>query len=245
MAERGRRYLRATQSYDRQRFYSPAEALALAKQTANARFDETVELSMHLGVDPRKADQQVRGTVGLPKGTGKQVRVVVFAQGDKAREAQEAGADEVGDQALAERIQKGWTDFDVAIATPDMMPTVGKLGKILGPRGLMPNPKSGTVTPEVARAVQEVKAGKIEFRTDRQGNVHAPIGKASFALPALAENYLAVIEEVIRAKPAAAKGKYLRSLTVASSMGPGVRIDPTQAKEVNPSDLEPALAASS
>jgi large subunit ribosomal protein L1 len=232
MAERGKRYLEAAKAFDRTQLYPPAEALELVKQTAKAKFDESVELNMRLGVDPRKADQQVRGSVSLPKGTGKQVGVVVFAQGDKAREAREAGAEEVGDQDLADRIQKGWTDFDVAIATPDMMPVVGKLGRILGPRGLMPNPKSGTVTPDVARAVAEVKAGKVEYRTDRQGNVHTTIGKASFPVEALTENYLAVIDEVARAKPSAAKGRYFKSLTLSTSMGPGIRIDPNRPREV-------------
>ncbi|MGH2703860.1 MAG: 50S ribosomal protein L1 [Actinomycetota bacterium] len=232
MAQRGKRYIEAAKAFDRTQLYPPAEALELVKETAKAKFDESVELNMRLGVDPRKADQQVRGSVSLPKGTGKQVRVVVFAQGDKAREAREAGAEEVGDQDLADRIQKGWTDFDVAIASPDMMPVVGKLGRILGPRGLMPNPKSGTVTPDVARAVSEVKAGKVEYRTDRQGNVHTTIGKASFPVEALTENYLAVIDEVARAKPSAAKGKYFKSLTLSTSMGPGIRIDPNRPREV-------------
>src|SRR5713101_6948151 len=180
MAHKGKRYTKALEAFDREKFYTPAEALDLTRSLATAKFDETVELTLRLGVDPRKADQQVRGSVSLPRGTGKSVRAAVFAQGDKAKEAEEAGAEVVGAQDLADRIQKGWTDFDVAIATPDMMPVVGKLGKILGPRGLMPNPKSGTVTPDVARAVKEVKAGKIEYRTDRQANVHTVIGKASF-----------------------------------------------------------------
>ena len=240
MARKGKRYTAALQAFDREKFYTPAEALDLARSLATAKFDETVELSLRLGVDPRKADQQVRGSVSLPKGTGKPVRVAVFAQGDKAREALEAGAEDVGAQDLAERVQKGYTDFDVAIATPDMMPVVGKLGKILGPRGLMPNPKSGTVTPDVARAVREVKAGKIEYRTDRQANVHTVIGKASFSAADLGDNYLAVVDEVLRAKPAAAKGKYIKSVTVAPSMGPGVRIDPVHLKEATTE--EPASA---
>jgi large subunit ribosomal protein L1 len=231
MAHKGKRYRKAVEIYDREKFYGPAEALDLAKTLATAKFDETVELTLRLGVDPRKADQQVRGSVSLPRGTGKTVRVAVFAQGEKAREAEEAGAEVVGAQDLADRIQKGWTDFDVAIASPDMMPVVGKLGKILGPRGLMPNPKSGTVTPDVARAVREVKAGKIEYRTDRQANVHTVIGKASFSAGDLAVNYLAVVDEVLRAKPAAAKGKYLKSVTLAPSMGPGVRVDVARLKE--------------
>jgi large subunit ribosomal protein L1 len=231
MAHKGKRYRKSLEVYDRDAFYAPAEALGLAKALATAKFDETMELSFRLGVDPRKADQQVRGSVSLPKGTGKSVRVAVFAQGEKAREAEEAGAEVVGAQDLADRIQKGWTDFDVAIASPDMMPVVGKLGKILGPRGLMPNPKSGTVTPDVAKAVRDVKAGKIEYRTDRQANVHTVIGKASFSPGDLAENYLAVVDEVLRAKPAAAKGKYVKSVTVAPSMGPGVRVDVARLKE--------------
>jgi large subunit ribosomal protein L1 len=240
MAHKGKRYKKALELYDREKFYVPAEALDLAKTLASAKFDETLELTLRLGVDPRKADQQVRGSVSLPRGTGKSVRVAVFAQGEKAREAEEAGAEVVGAQDLADRIQKGWIDFDVAIASPDMMPVVGKLGKILGPRGLMPNPKSGTVTPDVARAVREVKAGKIEYRTDRQANVHTVIGKASFSTGDLAENYLAVVDEVLRAKPAAAKGKYLKSVTLAPSMGPGVRVDVARLKEATADGAGPA-----
>src|SRR5579872_3210208 len=234
MSHQGKRFANAMKGYDREKFYSPGEALNLAKSLASAKFDETVELSLRLGVDPRKADQQVRGSVSLPRGTGKSIRVAVFAQGDKAREASEAGAEIVGAQDLADQVQKGFTDFDVAIATPDMMPVVGKLGKILGPRGLMPNPKSGTVTPDVAKAVKEVKAGKIEYRTDRQANAHTVIGKSSFDSEALADNYLAVVDEVLRAKPAAAKGKYIKSATVASTMGPGIRIDPARLRELAP-----------
>ena len=233
MARKGKRYTGAVKTFDRDKLYTPDEAIGIAKSLATAKFDETVELNIRLGVDPRKADQQVRGSVSLPSGTGKSVRVAVFAQGDKAREATEAGAEEVGAQDLADRVQKGFTDFDVAIATPDMMPIVGKLGKILGPRGLMPNPKSGTVTADVARAVKEVKAGKIEYRTDRQANVHTVIGKASFPAEALGANYIAVVDEVIRAKPAAAKGRYVKSATVSSTMGPGVRIDPAHLKELS------------
>lgn len=235
MANKGKRYAEVSQKVDRDHLYSPSEALGLVRELAKAKFDETIELSMKLGLDVRKADQQVRGTVSLPKGTGKSVRVVVFAQADKAREAREAGAEEVGDNDLAEKIQKGWLDFDVAIATPDMMPVVGKLGKILGPRGLMPNPKSGTVTADVAKAVQEVKAGKIEYKTDRHANIHAIIGKASFAVEDLRENYLTVVDEVLRAKPSAAKGKYLRSVTISSTMGPGIPIDPNRPKDVEES----------
>lgn len=231
MKKEGKRYRSAAELIDRSKVYAPDEALRLLKQMPKSKFDESVELSMRLGLDVRKSEQQIRGTVGLPKGSGKNLRVVVFAQGEKAREAREAGADEVGDNDLADRIQKGWTDFDVAVATPDMMPVVGRLGKILGPRGLMPNPKSGTVTVDVARTVGEIKAGKIEYKTDRQANVHAIIGKASFPVEDLTENYLAVVDEVLRAKPSTAKGKYLRSLTVASTMGPGIPIDPNKPKD--------------
>lgn len=227
----GKRYDTATKSFDRSKYHLPVEALALVKQMATSKFDETVELNMRLGLDVRKADQQVRGTVSLPKGTGKNLRVAVFAQADAAREAEEAGADIVGDKDLAEKIEKGFTDFDVAIATPDMMPVVGKLGRILGPRGLMPNPKTGTVTTDVARTVGEFKAGKIEYKTDRQANVHSVIGKASFSVEDLTENYRTVVDEIMRAKPAAAKGKYLKSIAVSSTMGPGVRIDPNNARE--------------
>jgi large subunit ribosomal protein L1 len=232
MTTRGKRYKAAMSSYERSRLYPPAEALGLVKDLAKANFDETIELNLRLALDVRKADQQIRGTLTLPRGTGKEVRVAVFAQADKAREAREAGADFVGDKDLAERIEKGWTDFDVAIATPDMMPVVGKLGKILGPRGLMPNPKSGTVTTDVARTVSDFKGGKISYRTDRQANVHTVIGKASFPIEDLAANYMTVVEEVLRAKPAAAKGKYLKSLAVSPTMGPGVRIDPNAAKRM-------------
>lgn len=234
MGKKGKRYTEAVSSYERGKLYEPGPALQLVKDLAKAKFDETVELNMYLNLDVRKADQQVRGTVSLPAGTGKELRVVVFAQADKAREASEAGADVVGDKDLAARIEQGWTDFDVAIATPDMMPVVGKLGKILGPRGLMPNPKSGTVTADVAKAVKEFKAGKIEYKTDRQANVHTVIGKASFPVEDLASNYMTVVDEVMRAKPAAAKGKYLKSLAVSSTMGPGVRIDPLAVKKLEP-----------
>lgn len=230
MKKAGKRYKSALELVDRSKLYAPDEAIRLIKQMPKSNFDESVELSMRLGLDVRKAEQQIRGTVGLPKGSGKNVRVIVFAQGEKAREAREAGADEVGDNDLADRIQKGWTDFDVAVATPDMMPVVGKLGKILGPRGLMPNPKSGTVANDVGKTVSEIKAGKIEYKTDRQANVHTIIGKASFPVEDLAENYLAVVDEVMRAKPSAAKGRYLKSLTVASTMGPGIPIDPNKPK---------------
>ncbi len=229
----GKRYTEATQKLDRDKLYTPGEALDLVKSFATAKFDETVELNFRLGVDPRKADQGVRGTISLPKGTGKPIRVVVFAQADKAREAREAGADEVGDAELAQKIEKGWLDFDVAIATPDMMPVVGKLGRILGPRNLMPNPKSGTVTPDVAKAVKEVKGGRIEYKNDKQANIHTIIGKSSFTKEDLAANYQAVVDEVLRAKPSAAKGKYIKGLSVSSTMGPGVRIDPNLVKELD------------
>ena len=221
----GKRYSDASKRYDRDAQHAPAEALQLAKSLANAKFDETIDLIARLGVDPRKADQIVRGTVALPSGTGKDVRIAVFAQGDAATAAREAGADHVGADDLAELVEGGMTDFDVAIATPDMMPTVGKLGRVLGPRGLMPNPKTGTVTTDPAKAVEEFKGGKVEYRTDRYGNVHVPIGKASFEPAQLSENFWAVIEELQRAKPASAKGRYFRKVGVSSTMGPGVRID--------------------
>jgi large subunit ribosomal protein L1 len=224
----GKKYRDALKRFDRERLHTPSEALELVRSLAKANFDETVELVVRLGVDPRKADQIVRGTVGLPSGTGKDVRVAVFAQGEAATAAREAGADIVGADDLAEQIQGGMLDFDITIATPDMMPVVGRLGRVLGPRGLMPNPKSGTVTPDVAKAVGEFKGGKVEYRTDRYGNVAVPIGKASFELPALTDNFRAVIDELNRAKPAAAKGRYMRRITVASTMGPGVNIDPSR-----------------
>ena len=212
--------------YDRDRLYAPVEAFDLVKSLSNRKFDETVEVAMSLGVDPRKADQMIRGTVSLPHGTGKSVRVAVFAAGDQAREAEAAGADVVGADDLVARIEKGFLDFDVAIATPDQMPNVGKLGRTLGPRGLMPNPKTGTVTNDVGKTVEEFKAGKVEYRTDRYGNVHVPIGKVSFETEALATNYQAVLDEVNRAKPAASKGRYLKGVSTSSTMGPGIRIDP-------------------
>lgn len=228
----GKRFKAATEKVDRDRLYSPTEAIGLLKTLPDTKFDETVELSIRLGVDPRKADQMVRGALSLPKGTGKTARVVVFAKGEKATEAREAGADEVGDDDLAERIQGGWLDFDAAVATPDMMPTVGKLGRVLGPRGLMPNPKSGTVTDDVVKAVGDIKGGMVEYRTDRHGNLHLIIGKKSFEAEDLVENYAAVLDEVVRAKPAAAKGRFLKSITLSSTMGPGVRVDPARAKDV-------------
>jgi large subunit ribosomal protein L1 len=224
----GKKYLDALKRFDRQRLHTPPEAVELASSLAKANFDETIELVARLGVDPRKADQIVRGTVGLPAGTGKDVRVAVFAAGEAATAAREAGADIVGSDDLAAQIEGGMLDFDVAIATPDLMPVVGRLGRVLGPRGLMPNPKSGTVTPDVAKAVTDFKGGKVEYRTDRYGNVHVPIGKASFAAQALLENFRAVIDELNRAKPASAKGRYMRRVTLSSTMGPGIKIDPAR-----------------
>jgi len=222
----GKRYSDALKRFDRERLHSPSEALDLVTSLAKANFDETVELVVRLGVDPRKADQIVRGTVGLPAGTGKDVRVAVFAAGEAAAAAREAGADIVGADDLAAQIEGGMLDFDVTIASPDLMPVVGRLGRVLGPRGLMPNPKSGTVTPDVAKAVGEFKGGKVEYRTDRYGNVAVPIGKASFTSAALLQNFRAVLDELNRAKPASAKGRYLRRITVASTMGPGIKVDP-------------------
>jgi large subunit ribosomal protein L1 len=227
----GKKFVDATRRYDRERLYTPSEALDLVKSLATRKFDETVEAAFRLGVDPRKADQMIRGTVSLPKGTGKDVRVAVFAEGDAAREAEEAGADVVGSDELVSRIEGGFLDFDIAIATPDMMPKVGKLGRTLGPRNLMPNPKAGTVTSEVGKTVGEFKAGKVEYRTDRYGNVHVPIGKASFEAGDLLANYQAVLDEVLRAKPAAAKGRYLKSVALSSSMGPGVHVDPSTTRD--------------
>jgi large subunit ribosomal protein L1 len=240
MATTSKRYTDAERAIDREALYGPAEAIDLVKSTAKAKFDETIELAVRLGVDPRKADQMVRGTVSLPAGTGKPVRVAVFAAGPAAEEAREAGADVVGAEDLVERVQGGFMDFDIAIATPDLMGQVGKLGRVLGPRGLMPNPKTGTVTAEVGKAVQEFKGGRVEYRTDRYGNVHVPIGKASFDKAALFSNFRAVIEELNRAKPASAKGRYMRSLTVSSTMGPGIKIDPARLRNL---DEETAGAA--
>ena len=228
MAKHGKKYRDATRRFDREGLHGAAEAIELVRSLASANFDETVELVVRLGVDPRKADQIVRGTVALPAGTGKDVRVAVFAAGEAAAAAREAGATIVGADDLAEQVQGGMLDFDVAIATPDLMPLVGRLGRVLGPRGLMPNPKTGTVTPDVAKAVAEFKGGKVEYRTDRYGNVHVPIGKASFTSEALLENLRAVIDELNRAKPAAAKGRYIRRVTVSSTMGPGVKVDPAR-----------------
>jgi large subunit ribosomal protein L1 len=224
MPQHGKRFRAALALVDRDRSYQPAEAVALVKQTAKAKFNESVEVAVRLGVDPRHADQVVRGTVVLPHGTGKTVRVLVIAQGDRAKEAEAAGADFVGTEYL-QKIKDGWLDCDVIVATPDVMGQLGALGRVLGPRGLMPNPKAGTVTMDVAKAVREIKAGKIEFRVDKSGNLHAPIGKASFSADQLAENLQVFLETVVRARPAAAKGTYVRTVTVSSTMGPGVRID--------------------
>ncbi|HEY6532213.1 MAG TPA: 50S ribosomal protein L1 [Acidimicrobiales bacterium] len=226
MATHGKKYTDAPRRYDRTRLNGSLEAVELVKRLASASFDETVELAVRLGVDPRKADQMVRGTVALPSGTGTDVRVAVFAAGDAAAEAREAGADLVGAEDLVAQVEGGMLDFDVAIATPDLMPQVGKLGRSLGPRGLMPNPKTGTVTTDVGKAVTDFKGGKVEYRTDRNGNVHVPIGKVSFEVPALAANLRAVLEELERAKPASSKGRYVRRVTLSSTMGPGIQIDP-------------------
>ena len=229
---RGKRYRGAIAEVDRTHAYPPAEAVALIKKTADARFDETIEVHMRLGVNVRHAEEQLRGTLALPNGLGKSITVAVFAEGDAARDANEAGADFVGAQELADRVAEGWTDFDVAIATPALMgPVVSKLGRVLGPQGKMPNPKVGTVTDDVGKAVSEAKAGKVEYRTDRQGIVHLTIGKASFDERALLENYAAIVDEIVRAKPAAAKGRYLLSITLATTMGPGVRVDASRTRE--------------
>jgi large subunit ribosomal protein L1 len=228
---KGKRYEAAAKLLDREREYLPVEAIRTLKQLPDAKFDETVEVAFRLGVDPRKADQIVRGTVSLPNGTGKSVRVAVFAQGPKATEAKEAGADVVGADDLVEQVMSGTIDFEAAVATPDMMAAVGKAGRVLGPRGLMPNPKTGTVTNDIAKAVQDIKGGKIEYKTDRTGNVHAIIGKKSFSEQQLLENYLAVVDEILRAKPSAAKGKYVKTLSVATTMGPGIAIDTNRIKD--------------
>jgi len=225
MARHGKKYIASYKSFDREKLHTPIEALGVAKGLAKAKFDETIEMAIRLGVDPRKADQIVRGTVGLPAGTGKEVRVAVFAAGDAATEARAAGADIVGAEDLVERVNGGFLDFDLAIATPDLMGQVGRLGRVLGPRGLMPNPKTGTVTTDVGQAVTAFKGGRVEYRTDRIGNVHVPIGKASFPPVDLLRNARALLDEIQRAKPAAAKGRYIRSVTVTPTMGPGVKID--------------------
>jgi large subunit ribosomal protein L1 len=230
MAKPGKKTVDALRRYDREQLFAPAEALELVKTMATRNFDESVEVAIRLGVDPRKADQMIRGTVSLPNGTGKTVRVAVFAAGDAAREALENGADVVGSDDLIARIEGGFLDFDVTISTPDLMGQVGKLGRVLGPRGLMPNPKTGTVTNEVGKTVAEFKAGKVEYRTDRHGNVHVPIGKASFDARQLLENYHSVLDELLRAKPASAKGRYLKGIALSSTMGPGVRLDTTMTR---------------
>ncbi len=239
MAKHGKRYRNSLDSVDREALYSPADAVGLIKGFGTAKFDETVEVHLRTGLNVRHADQQLRGTISLPHGLGKEMTVAVFAKGDKAREAEEAGADVVGADDLAERVQEGFTDFDVAIATPDMMPVVGRLGRILGPQGKMPNPKVGTVTMDVSKAVSESKAGKIEYRTDRNAIVHLPIGKLSFDERTLLENYAALIDEIVKAKPASAKGRYLHTVTLTTSMGPGVKVDPARTRDIVG---EPALA---
>jgi large subunit ribosomal protein L1 len=232
MAKHGKAHLEARQRYDREHEYAPDEAIALVKQLKHGKFDESVEVHIRTGLNVRHADEQLRGTIALPNGLGKDVKVAVFAQGDKQQEAVEAGADHVGSEDLAKQIEEGFDDFDVAIATPDLMPIVGRLGRILGPSGKMPNPKVGTVTMDVKRAVEESKAGKVEYRTDRTAIVHLVIGKASFDEQRLLENYAAVVEEIVRAKPSAAKGKYIHSITLASTMGPGVKVDPTRTRDI-------------
>ncbi len=232
MSSHGRRHREGLEKIDREREYEPAEAVALIKSLASAKFDESVELHVRTGLNVRHADEQLRGTIALPNGLGKDVRIAVFAQGEKAHEAQEAGADVVGAEDLAKKIEEGFADFDVAIATPDLMSVVGRLGRILGPSGKMPNPKVGTVTMDVAKAVEESKSGKVEYRTDRTAIVHMVIGKASFDDGRLLENYAAVIEELVRAKPSAAKGRYLRTITLTSTMGPGVKVDPSRTRDI-------------
>jgi large subunit ribosomal protein L1 len=232
MAKHGKTYVDVKQRFDREREYSPAEAISLVKQLSRVKFNESVEVHFRTGLNVRHADEQLRGTVALPNGIGRDVTIAVFAQGDAAREAQEAGADVVGAEDLAKRVEEGFTDFDVAVATPDQMGIVGRLGRVLGPRGLMPNPKTGTVTMDVAKAVREAKAGKLEYRTDRGANVHIPIGKRSFDERQLVENYAALIEEIVRAKPAVAKGRYIKKITLASTMGPGIHVDPARTREI-------------
>jgi large subunit ribosomal protein L1 len=239
MPKHGKKYREALGQVDREKLYAPDEALRLVKDVKRSKFDESVEIHVRTGLNVRHADEQLRGTVALPNGLGKDVTVAVFARGDKAREAEEAGADVVGAEDLAQRVQDGFTDFDVAIATPDMMPVVGRLGRILGPQGKMPNPRVGTVTMDVGRAVSESKAGKVEYRTDRTANVHLTIGKTSFDERALLENYGAIVDELIRAKPSGAKGRYIRTITLASTMGPGVKVDPSRTR---PDQEQPAAA---
>ena len=242
MSLHGKRYRQIRGAIDREAVYSPAQAVRMLKEAEGAKFDETVEVHMNLGLNVRHAEEQLRGTLMLPHGTGREQRVAVFAEGEKAKEAQDAGADVIGSADLAKRVEEGFTDFDVAIATPDQMGNVGKLGRILGPRGLMPNPKTGTVTMDVAKAVREAKAGKLEYRTDRGANVHVPIGKRSFDERELVENYAALIDEIVRAKPASAKGRYIKKITLASTMGPGIHVDPARTRGIV-EDLEESEAA--
>src|SRR5437868_2507496 len=232
MAQHGKRYRNSRATFDREQVYSPVEAVRLLKSMDDTKFDETVELHFRLGLNVRHADEQLRGTLMLPHGSGKDVRVAVFAEGDKAREAEQAGADVVGSADLAKRVEEGFMEFDVAIATPDQMGNVGRLGRVLGPRGLMPNPKTGTVTFDVGKAVGDAKAGKLEYRTDRGANVHVAIGKKSFDERQLVENYAAVVDEIVRAKPAAAKGRYIRQITLTSTMGPGIHVDPAKVRGI-------------
>ncbi len=239
----GKRYRQARAQVDRERLHTPLEAIRLLKSFDGTKFDETVELHFNTGLNVRHADQQLRGTLMLPHGTGKEVRVAVFAEGDKAKEAEDAGADVVGAADLAARIQEGFDDFDVAIATPDMMATVGRLGRILGPRGKMPNPKAGTVTFDVGKAVTDSKAGKLEYRTDRGANVHLALGRKSFDERRLLENYAAILDEIVRAKPAAAKGRYLRTITLATTMGPGIRVDPGRTRDITGREAKEEQAA--
>jgi large subunit ribosomal protein L1 len=238
--KRSKAYRKASEQVDRSKLHSPLEAARLAKQTSTTKYDATVEVALRLGVDPRKADQMVRGTVNLPHGTGKTARVIVFATGEKAAAAEAAGADVVGSDDLIERIQGGFLDFDAAIATPDQMSKVGKIARILGPRGLMPNPKTGTVTPDVAKAITDIKGGKINFRVDKQANLHLVIGKASFDAEKLVENYAAALEEIQRAKPSAAKGKYVKKVTFTTTMGPGIPVDPNRTRNFLTEDEAPA-----
>ena len=240
--KRSKAYNAAVAKIDADRIYTPYEAIKLAKQTSTTKYDATVEVAMVLGVDPRKADQMVRGTVNLPHGTGKTARVLVFANAEKAEAAREAGADVVGGDELIDKVAGGWLDFDAVVATPDMMGKVGRLGRVLGPRGLMPNPKTGTVTPDVAKAVSDIKGGKIEFRVDRHANLHFIIGKASFSEVQLAENYAAALEEVLRLKPASSKGRYIRKATMSTTMGPGIQLDPNRTRALL-EDAEPAATS--
>ena len=240
--QHGKRYRQVRGAIDREAVYSPVQAVRILKDADGAKFDETIEVHLNLGLNVRHAEEQLRGTLMLPHGTGREQRVAVFAEGEKAKEAQDAGADVIGAADLAKRVEEGFTDFDVAIATPDQMGNVGKLGRILGPRGLMPNPKTGTVTMDVAKAVREAKAGKLEYRTDRGANVHVPIGKRSFEARQLVENYAALIDEIVRAKPASAKGRYIKKITLASTMGPGIHVDPLRTRGIV-EDLEESEAA--